>query len=89
MLQGPVINPDTGHSYYLLTQNNWTGSEAEALTLSGHLVTINDAAENSWIFSNFSQPGRVLWLGLNDAATAGKFVWTSGQAVTYTNWARG
>ena len=43
ILQGAVTNPANGHTYYLLTQNTWTASEAEAVTLGGHLVTANDA----------------------------------------------
>jgi hypothetical protein len=86
-----AVNPANGHTYHLLTGNSWTASEAEAIALGGHLATINDAAENLWVFSTFSPmvPSRELWIGLNDAAIEGSFVWASGQAVTYTNWGGG
>src|SRR5215510_3012848 len=29
ILAGPTTNPSNGNQYYLLTQNNWTGSESE------------------------------------------------------------
>jgi len=30
-----------------------------------------------------------LWIGLNDAATEGSFVWTTGEPVVFTNWKSG
>ncbi|MCX6880141.1 MAG: SUMF1/EgtB/PvdO family nonheme iron enzyme [Verrucomicrobia bacterium] len=92
ILTGPVINPGTGHSYYLLTQNTWTASEAEAVTLGGHLVTINDSSENDWVlntFSRFGSSAKTLWIGLHDSATEGTFAWTSGQSAEFRNWATG
>ena len=89
---GPITNAANGHLYYLLSPNNWTSAEAEARGLGGHLVTINDAAENQWVVNTFfplivnSGPDALLWLGLNDAATEGQFVCASGEPVTFTNW---
>ena len=77
-----------GNTYYLLSQQTWGSAEAEANSLGGHLVTINDAAENAWVTSQWSA-GRHLWIGLNDIATEGTYVWSSGEAVTYTNFAPG
>jgi hypothetical protein len=84
-LEGPLVNPANGHEYYLLDRNTWSNSEAEAITLGGHLVTINDASENSWVRDKFGADKK-LWLGLNDVANEGSFVWSSGEPVTYTNW---
>lgn len=92
ILAGPVTNSANGHVYYLLTAGTWTASEAEAVQLGGNLVTINDAAENGWVFTNFASFGgvdRSLWLGLNDQATEGTWTWISGEPVTFTNWASG
>lgn len=90
---GPVltssINPANGHRYFLLDASNWTDAETQAAALGGHLVTVNDAAENTWVyetFSHFSGEDRYLWIGLNDAAQSGTFVWASGEPVSYTNW---
>ena len=57
--------------------------------MGGHLVTINDKPENDWIyttFANFGGQPRNLWIGFNDAAIEGTFVWSSGATVTYFNW---
>ena len=88
-ISGAIVNPANGHLYYLLSNNKWTGSEAEAVTLGGHLVTLNDANENAWVnstFSNFGGTPRRLWFGFNDIASEGDWVWASGEAVSYTNW---
>lgn len=92
VLTGPLTNSVNGHWYYLLSPTNWNAAEAQAVTLGGHLTTVNDAAENAWIFSNFSNFGgqsRGLWLGLNDAAQEGLWVWKDTDGSLYRNWAPG
>jgi len=85
VLAGPLTNAANGHAYYLLSDTSWTASEAEARGLGGHLVTINDAAENQWVLNSFSPltgvPEAKLWIGLNDAANERQFVWASGEPV--------
>ncbi|MDJ0903037.1 MAG: PQQ-dependent sugar dehydrogenase [Xenococcus sp. MO_188.B8] len=75
---------------YLFTSPGltWQEAQAEATSLGGDLVTINDEAEEKWLRENFSETEQ-LWIGLNDAETEGQFQWSSGQPVTYTNWAPG
>lgn len=92
ILSGPITNPANGHLYYLLPPTNWLAAETIAGRLGGHLVTINDDAENNWVFNNFGGFGSstlYLWLGLNDAAQEGNFVWSSGDPSSYRNWAPG
>ncbi len=91
ILAGPVLNKANGHVYYLLTQNTWTASEAEAETLGGRLATVNSKAENDWIFSRFANFGgqpRCLWIGCHRWVLHGKLFWV-GNSTTYTNWAPG
>ena len=84
---GPIVNPANGHQYYLLNPNTWSGAEARAIALGGHLVTINDAAENAWVWLTFAPyGGGPLWIGLSDAAQEGTFVWASNEPATYFNW---
>src|SRR5262245_6959708 len=62
--QGPVVSG--GHLYFRLSNSNWTAAQAASVALGGHLVTINDAAENTFVLSTFANApgsGRV-WLGL-------------------------
>lgn len=89
--QAAILNTATynGHTYHLLDNKTWLNQEAEAVTLGGHIVTINDAAENTWVWDTFGAVNTGLFIGLNDAASEGTFVWSSGEAVTYLPWRAG
>ena len=89
ILSGPFTNPSNAHVYLLLSPNTWTGAEAEAVSLGGHLATINDAAENAWIVSKFGDGSRHLWIGLSDARTEGDFKWVNGDTAAFRNWSSG
>ncbi|MBA4147270.1 MAG: DUF4185 domain-containing protein [Verrucomicrobia bacterium] len=99
VLTGPVTNSANNHIYYLLEPSTWSQAETEARTLGGHLASINDASEQDWIYTTFSNFGAVqrhLWIGLYDAnrtinsanreTRRGEFVWINGEASTYSNW---
>ncbi len=84
----PVVKQYNGHSYLLTpTGMTWGDAEAYAQSLGGHLVTINDAAEQAWVQQWFSAYDP--WIGLTDQAVEGTWVWSSGQAASYTHWAGG
>ena len=76
-----------GHTYVLTSSLTWTAAQSYAQGLGGELVTINDAAEQSWVYATFGSQS--LWTGFNDGVKEGTWVWSSGEAVTYTNWASG
>ena len=89
VIVGPITNGANSHAYLLLSGSTWTEAEAKAVSLGGHLVTINDAAEDDWVFNAFSLFGgtnRHLWIGLSDEVQEGTFVWSSGEPVVYTHW---
>lgn len=92
VIAGPITNQANGHIYYLLANSTWTEAEAKAVTLGGHLATINDAAENNWVLSTFANYGGAahsLWIGFNDVQQEGTFGWSSGEPVSYTRWLSG
>ena len=74
-----------GHIYQVLGSQTWQSAEAAAAVLGGHLVTINEQAEQDWIYNTFSRFGNV-WIGINDYDTEGTWVWADGTPVSYTNW---
>jgi len=89
---GPFTNPANGHIYYLLNAAYWRAAESQAIHLGGHLATINNQAENDWVYDHFQpyipaveQGGGALWIGLHDPQSNGQFVWASGEPVTYLN----
>jgi hypothetical protein len=83
-----AVNPANGHTYILLDGSAWTDAESEAIALGGHLVTLNDQAEEDWLWGKWG-PNRSLLIGLTDAAQEGTFVWTSGELFNYSHWAPG
>ena len=75
-----------GSTYALTpTAMTWEAAQNYAQRLGGNLVTVNDAAEEAFLQTSFGTDQR-FWIGLNDVASEGNFVWASGEAVTYTNW---
>ncbi len=67
---------------------SWEQAQAEAQSLGGNLVTINDAAEEVWLKQIFSSDN-LLWIGLADRIEEGDFQWANGDSTTYRNWADG
>ncbi|UCC32071.1 MAG: hypothetical protein JSU86_07280, partial [Phycisphaerales bacterium] len=88
---GAIRNPTNGHYYFLAPAMTWAEAEALAVSLGGHLATIRNEVENQWLTDAFlalTSAERVL-IGFSDLDVEGVWVWTSGEPVTYTNWAPG
>jgi hypothetical protein len=85
-----------GGQYFFCTTSpkSWSDAEATCVAGGGHLVTINDANEWSFVNSTLNSGAFVYtganipWIGLNDQAVEGTFVWASGQA-GYQKWQAG
>ena len=80
-----VLNPANNHSYKRIRCENWDDAQAKAAAEDAHLVSINDAAEQQWLVRIFGTAP--YWIGLTDIAKKDEWEWTSGEPVTYTNWA--
>lgn len=70
-----------GHQYALTTNSNWADAEAEAVAVGGHLVTINDNSENTWLTNNFGGDYQTVWIGLTNVAD--QWVWGSGEPLIF------
>jgi hypothetical protein len=81
-----VTHPTTGHTYHLLERTTWPDAEAKSIALGGHLAVVNDQAEQDFLWSTFGPLSGLFWIGIHDTAHEGRFAWTTGEPVTYTNW---
>jgi hypothetical protein len=80
------FNPTNGHYYALTEELSWEDAESQAVSWGGHLVTINDQAENDWLVSQYNDPGSDnQWIGLSRTTTP-DWEWVSGEPVSFTNW---
>ena len=79
-----VVRPENSHAYKRIQCADWEDAQAQAATEGGYLVTINDAAEQKWLQAVFG--GQPSWIGLNDIAQEGQWIWDNGEPLTYTNW---
>lgn len=82
-------NPANQHVYWLqpytlpweiaeqvATEHSLVNNESQTISIPGHLVTINDAAENAWIMSTvYPQINSNMWIGATDKLTEGQWIW--------------
>src|SRR5215510_8628250 len=80
-----------GHTYYLISPNNWSGAAGEAVSLGGYLATINDQGEQDFLWNSWKNSlggGEGLWIGLQRQGHGSDiFVWMNGEPVNFTFWA--
>ena len=87
---GEVLGPN-GHCYFFQsTGDTWANAQAacQARGVDWDLVTVDGAAENNWL-NNTLPTAEDYYIGFNDQASEGSFVWSSGLSSTYTNWMSG
>jgi len=85
-------SPINGHWYGAVNQpTGWSSSEALAVSNGGHLATVRSQSEQTWIAAVFQTelPFNGFWIGLTDQVVENTWVWSSGEPLTYTNWAPG
>lgn len=88
-LQWSIASGGNGHYYeYVGIKTNWIDAQAEAqsrfhLGTAGHLATITDLAENTFVRSLVSDNSELFWLGLYvSSQTPRDFVWVDNPSAT-------
>ena len=84
-----TVNPANNNTYHLLTASSWEDAASYARSLGGFLVTVDDEAENTWLFDTFAgwdNQSRHLWIGLSDANEEGEYRWHDGTPFLYREW---
>jgi len=81
-----TVNPVNGHTYFVLPPMEWGAAEAQARLMGGHLASISNAAENTFVHSLW--PG-FKWIGFTDEKHEGQFRWTDGSPTTFDAWFTG
>lgn len=80
-----VVNPANGHAYKRIQCKSWEDARAKATAEGAHLVSINDETEQEWLVEIFGRDPFLI--GLTRLENQTEWQWTSGEPVTYTNWA--
>ena len=84
----PVIKTYNGHTYYFVNrQSTWWAAKQFSQKMGGHLVTISDANENTFVNELGGKQG--IWIGATDAASEGNWKWVTGESFSYHPWDSG
>lgn len=75
-----IRNPANGHYYRLTEVMSWHQGHDLAAQWGGYLATLNDAAENSWAYQTFGMVGSDYFIGANDIANEGAWLWEENDA---------
>ncbi|XP_043921443.1 macrophage mannose receptor 1-like [Protopterus annectens] len=70
-------------------QVSWHAARNECLHLGGNLASIKNEKQQTFLTLKLKDMKVNVWIGLNDINNEGQFLWTDGQGVYYTNWAKG
>ena len=81
----------SGHAYlFCITALDWTASQSACASRGYALATVNNSSENTWLIATATSIDSWLWwIGYNDVAYEGHFVWDSGETPGYEIWDTG
>ena len=85
-------HPSNGKQYALTAPGTWHKTEGVAIEHGGHLVSIANASEDSWLQSTFFASGLAsgpVYIGYTDEQFEGFFQWSSGAFLTFSDWNAG
>ena len=81
------LDPETLHCYMLsyAPNKNWANAQADCVAWHGNLAALSTQAELNKVLPLLSDIGEDVWIGGNDMAVDGQFVWTNGEPWIYVN----
>lgn len=81
----------TGCYHFIVGPVNWHMAKAQCEEMNSQLVEIETEEENAVILKEaLKMPGvKEVWIGLSDFGKTGKWRWSFGKQITYTNWNKG
>ncbi|XP_059828140.1 macrophage mannose receptor 1 [Hypanus sabinus] len=68
---------------------SWSAARDVCINDGGNLASIQSAKEQAFITLSLNGFPLDVWIGLNDINQEGRYLWTEGKGVSYTNWAKG
>ncbi len=82
-----MIDQATGHCYMLfrVQAHTWQDAKPFCEGMGAHLATVSSTEENALMAGLLGFD--IAWIGGDDLATEGTFVWDDGEPFTFTNWA--
>ena len=84
---GVWIGAPNGSQYKSVRCSSWQDARTKARAEGVQLVSINDGMEQGWLAEQFEF--LPYWIGLAYSIETGEWEWSSGEPLTYTNWAMG
>jgi hypothetical protein len=90
----PIADGGTGHTYEVVLDPaaTYAAANTAAAATGGHLVTITSPAEQQFVedlLVNMGSPTGSYWIGLERQGAGIDFGWSTGEPLTYSNFAAG
>jgi hypothetical protein len=84
---GGTLAPDGSCFLHVTTPVSYAAARTACMALGGHLAYLKDATIDAYAESFIGAVDT--WIGGNDIATEGTFVWDDGTTFSFTNWHTG
>ena len=81
--------------YTIVAASTWSVGETNAVSIGGHLASVNSKPENDFLVDSFGTNSNrngsdiAYFIGLSDSREEGIYEWSDGSKYSYSNWAVG